>query len=176
MTFPTIKRKAIRLAWRSDEERFVKEVTPAFLRAVEAGKLDEYLALLQILWEDRFPDPMKVVDGVYAAYVENDLSVWQRKVSSMLLDCAPSARADGDYKSPHFDDWEVWMSLDCDRSRRRSSYFSTADFCGEYLRGHQYDVVISPEERTATEVSPEEFSERVWARLLKAIPAAFREN
>ncbi|KAG6825578.1 hypothetical protein H0H92_003205 [Tricholoma furcatifolium] len=174
MSSPAMKKQTIRLARLSDEATFLKEVSPAFLRAFEERRMEEFWGLLRILWNDRFPDPMKFIDGKPADYVENDAAVWQRQVVTTLDGYVAWLRANGEYRASKYDDWEEFMALESDRTRRRSYYFLCAEKFGEYLRGHQYDVVVSNEERAAVEVSPEEFSEVVWARLLAALLAAVK--
>ncbi|KAG6810518.1 hypothetical protein H0H92_011493 [Tricholoma furcatifolium] len=163
-------KKSFRCRLPTEEEKFLKELRAAFLGAREEGKLEVFFALLETLWEDRFPDP-KCISGLQVDYVENRPGAWRARVSWALSE---DARIYGAHTGLPLDNWEGWMSLEADRARRRADFFFTAERFGVYLGGHQYDVAVSLEDRVATEVSPEEFFERALGKVLAGIAASFR--
>ncbi|KAG6907525.1 hypothetical protein DXG01_008614 [Tephrocybe rancida] len=135
----------------SEQGVFLTFVAPLYMRALKEGKLERFFELLYPIWFDRFPvvlndhfdddEPGGRVDPMRQGWVESLQKKFLRKKLLWVGPCQGK-----EWKSEEYADWESILTLTADHERRRNSYLRYAAF-GLYLKGHQWDVIVTKEER-----------------------------
>ncbi|KAG6836656.1 hypothetical protein H0H93_005326 [Arthromyces matolae] len=160
-------RKPLQLRSLDSEERFLKYLEPLLLSAKEDRCEEHAVELIKVLWSDRFPDSEPALRWRPNESLDSHPGWWALYFKERMRDIGLYSMF---HRRQHtqVQDWAVKLSLEHDRDVRRKEYFAWADW-GQYLTGHQYDVVISAETRSLTEISPEEFEQRCLDRILEAV-------
>ncbi|KAG6848865.1 hypothetical protein H0H93_013322 [Arthromyces matolae] len=159
-------KRTLRLANRSDKDSFLMYAEPFLASAMQDGRVEHGVGLIRELWLDRFPNSMPDIAGLRKADPEDDPAWWSLHIKERMPRMGLLGRKK--LNVPYVQDWEDRLSLASDREQRRKDYFAAASW-GNYLTGHQYDVVITPETRQLTEISPEERAQRCLDRLLEFV-------
>ncbi|KAF8055892.1 hypothetical protein FPV67DRAFT_1679299 [Lyophyllum atratum] len=143
------------------QDSFLRFLAPIFHRATKEKKVDIFFELLYPVWFDRYPvillDGFDDIDG--EEFVDPDRVEWATKLQSNLLRSKIYWNAwwqlGHSLTDPKYDAWEQLLTVKADRERRRVEYFKYAKM-GIYFQGHEFDVVITAEEREMVEMTPEE--------------------
>ncbi|KAG6808348.1 hypothetical protein H0H92_004413, partial [Tricholoma furcatifolium] len=83
-------------------------------------------------------------DGIDPKRLEWLQGVQKKFLQKKLMFMGPSEGKD--WHKAEYADWRSILTLKADHERRRRDYLRSAAY-GIYLEGHQYDVVITKEER-----------------------------
>ncbi|RDB26878.1 hypothetical protein Hypma_005156 [Hypsizygus marmoreus] len=155
----------------ADHDKFLKYVAPMYMRASKERKMDLFFELFFDAWFDRFPvilddgfDDDEPDGAVDPHRVEWAKTVQKKNLQNVLC----WFRSIFGKKGRYYGDWMADLGIPSDRRHRRNEYFTKA-FRGTYLFGHQYDVVVTPEERAQAERTFEEHIEDIRA-LIRPVP------
>ncbi|RDB15830.1 hypothetical protein Hypma_003680 [Hypsizygus marmoreus] len=129
-------------------DSFLKYAGPRYMKASREKKIEEFFELFFPVWFDRFPITLDDgLDDDEPGGVDKYRLEWaeglQKKYLRQKMIWVGSIQCEGWYKCR---DWQEELNIADDRKRRRQEYFNAAAR-GNFLKGHQYDVAVTREEK-----------------------------